>query len=567
MTAPPPTPPDLASLPLFDTTGRQPQDEPPAHPPATTRQAFAGLASPAAAPPASPHLAAEPGSWPAAAPAVDPAWAAQAGPPPRHDSPGRPNGHAATANGHASHQPAAAAPDTGGKVDWQLVASLRGQASERLSGEISDRPWLTEEQQHATARRIIGELLDDEDATAMVDADERRILSLQARTALMRATMDALFGLGRLQPLVEMDDVSNIEIYGADNVWIERSGGWLERVDAVAASDEELIDTIAFIGARSRANERPFSPAHPTLHLRLDGGARLAAMAWVTPRPVVTIRLHRLRDDRLTDLVAKRMLAPSAASFLAAAVRAQKSIVVAGSQGAGKTTCARALAAEIPWWEKIGTAETEFELFLDEMPDRHPRCISVESRPGSGERRADGTVAGEYTLDAAIYDLLRHNLQRILVGEVRGREVTAMLKAMQSGAGSISTTHAHSGEATIGKLVTCVMEIGQHATESYANRQIADHIDLIVFLGFETVAGDDGQPRRHRYVREILAVEPGERHGHVGYPATTHIYAPGPDGRAVPGLLNEEMRQLAGHGFDIDEYYTAGGARPAGNVA
>ena len=41
--------------------------------------------------------------------------------------------------------------------------------------------------------------------------------------------------------------------------------------------------------------DNTFSQAQPRLHMRLDGGARLAATAWVTPRPAVVIRRHRLR--------------------------------------------------------------------------------------------------------------------------------------------------------------------------------------------------------------------------------------------------------------------------------
>src|SRR5690606_25169531 len=113
------------------------------------------------------------------------------------------------------------------------------------------------------------------------------------------------------------------------------------------------------------------------------------AAAWVTPRPSVVIRRHRLRRVTLDDLVARGTLTPLAGSFLAAAIRARKSIVVAGPQGAGKTTMVRALCAEIPSHEAIGTFETEYELHLHELPDVHPIVHAWEARPGSGERGPD----------------------------------------------------------------------------------------------------------------------------------------------------------------------------------
>ena len=79
------------------------------------------------------------------------------------------------------------------------------------------------------------------------------------------------------------------------------------------------------------------------------------------------------------------MLSPVAASFLRAAVRARKSIVISGSQGAGKTTLVRALCAEIDPLEAIGTFETEYELHLHELRVQHPIVFAWEARPGSGD--------------------------------------------------------------------------------------------------------------------------------------------------------------------------------------
>jgi pilus assembly protein CpaF len=108
-----------------------------------------------------------------------------------------------------------------------------------------------------------------------------------------------------------------------DNVMLELIDGSLIDGPAVADSDEELIDFLVFLGSRSEVNARSFSEAQPRLHLRLDGGSRLAAAAWVTPRPSVVIRRHRLMQVTLDDLVARDMMTPVAASFLRAAVRAR----------------------------------------------------------------------------------------------------------------------------------------------------------------------------------------------------------------------------------------------------
>ena len=83
-------------------------------------------------------------------------------------------------------------------------------------------------------------------------------------------------------------------------------------------------------------------------------------------------------------------------------------------------------------------SEPPFELHLHELPDVHPIVHAWEARPGSGERGPDGRQAGEFSLDEALYDSFRFNLSRQIVGEVRGREVLAMIKAMESGATRVS---------------------------------------------------------------------------------------------------------------------------------
>ena len=435
-------------------------------------------------------------------------------------------------------------------LDWTLVNTLRVKASDRLTTAMHERAIaLDAVGQRELGRTIIVELLEDQARSALTTGGMP--FDVPAQRALARAVYDALFGLGRLQPLVDDDRVENIEVNGYDRVTLHFADGSRAPGPPVADSDEELLDFLAFIASRSSGNARPFSPSRPSLHLTLDGGARLAATAWITPRPVVVIRRHRLRRVTLDDLVDRDMLTPLMASFLAAAIRTRRSVVVSGSQGAGKTTMIRALAEELPPWERIGTFETEYELFLHELPDRASTVTAWEARPGSGERGPDGRQAGEITLDDCLYDSFRFNLDRQIVGEVRGREVLAMFKAMQSGAGSMSTTHAASAVGAIRKLVTCALEAGPQVTVDYAERVVAEHIDLIVHLALEVRTDALGQPIRRRYVDEIVAVQPGE-----DGPAHTHVFR-----RGVPGVLPDEYRALADHGFDLAGYAQAAAAR------
>jgi len=170
-------------------------------------------------------------------------------------------------------------------------------------------------------------------------------------------------------------------------------------------------------------------------------------------------------------------------------------------------------------------------------------------------------MSGEYSIMEQLNDSFRYALGVQLVGEVRGPEAWPMLKAMESGPGSMCTTHATDAEGTIGKLVTCAMEAGSHVTSDLAVRKLAQVVDLIVYLRVESITQPDGSSRKARWVSEIVHVTPGE--SEKGY-ALTHVFRAAPGTRiAMPGTLPDTLRGLAGHGFDLAGFYAqAQGGRP-----
>lgn len=125
-----------------------------------------------------------------------------------------------------------------------------------------------------------------------------------------------------------------------------------------------------------------------------------------------------------------------------------------------------------------------------------------------------------------------------------------MIKAMESGTGSISTTHASDAVAAVRKLVTCAMEAGPHVTQALATSKLAATVDLIVHLDLQTTTGSAG-PTRQRKVAEIIALDPGEKE--TGY-ATTHIFSPDANGVATANVLPDAYRALTTYGFDLSGY-------------
>lgn len=377
---------------------------------------------------------------------------------------------------------------------------------------------------------------------------------------LKRAVMAALFGLGRLQPLVDDPQVENVEIAGHDRVLVFYADGRREWADPVAESDAQLIEYLRFIAARRGASgERAFTQANPMLSLSLPPDLRLQAAAFITPRPKVVIRKDRLASLDLAGLRDLHELDHVLFEFLGAAVRAHKSIVVSGrGQGSGKSTLLRALIGQMDPWESIVTVETEYELRLDRMPDRHHRVTSFQARPGTGEVAAGGGEAGEFSVDEVIYGSLRLNADRVVVGEVRGKEVIPMFKAMQMGNGSFSTIHANSARDVVERLVTCAVE-DSSVTEAYAYRQVFQHIDLVIFL---ESSYDPATGRRYRFISQVLEVTAPDVASEVPY-AVNELFVPGPDGRAVPtGVQPTFIDALVAAGFDHSLLGTGGSWGP-----
>ncbi len=446
----------------------------------------------------------------------------------------------ATVTGAGPAVAAAAAPPV--VLDHAIVADIRREVADALAVRLRTAPVHDPRARRELARALLAEVLAGR-ARARVHAGQRP-WGVDEEFALADAVMDALFGMGRLQPLIDDPAVENIEVTGHDQVWIAYADGREVRAEPVAGSDAELVELVQSLVTRTGQAERSFSTASPTLHLRLEDGSRLTAMAWVTPRPVLVIRRHRVRDVTLEQMVGWGAMSPAVAQFLGAAIRAGRNIIVTGPQNAGKTTLLRALAAEFTPMERFATVEREYELHLHELP-RHPRVVAMEARVGSSERDASGRAAGEVTLSDLVVDALRMNVRRVIVGEVRGPEVVPMLNAMSVGDGSMCTLHARSAAKALDRIVTLCLEQGGGMTDSFAYRAAADGIDFIVHLSLHHDAERGGA--RQRFVSEVLEVDGV---GEGGRPVVTTVFTPGPDGRAVPAHRPHCLPDLVDAGFD-----------------
>lgn len=421
-------------------------------------------------------------------------------------------------------------------TDWAVVDQIRSEVANALAEEIA--PGTDSEDRRARAISLIGHYINDEEARRR---DVGTVPWTNAeRRAITQAVLESLFGFGRLQSLLDDPTIENIEIYGYDDVLIQRVGNTFEQADPIAESNEDLLATFAFYAAQQG---RSFDPAHPRLHMSLGPTARLYATGWVVAQPIATIRIHRLVDVTLTNLVDLHLMPPELAQFLRAAVRAKKSIMVAGAQGAGKTTLLRGLINEIDPWEKLAILESTAELHLEQLgKERHRRLVALEAVPGSDEKDANGRPIGEITMDDWARDTFRMNLDRMIVGEILGPEVIAMFEAMQTGAGSLSTIHAKSSAAIPERVVTLARKDGR-VTESFARRQVAESIDLAVYVDVvKTRNAHTGESSLTRRITDVTAYHPGE----AGRVAMTQLWGL-QDGHLIQKMPPEWADDLRPH--------------------
>ena len=340
---------------------------------------------------------------------------------------------------------------------------------------------------------------------------------------MAQAVLDALFGLGRLQALVDDERIENIDVNGCDEVWVTYADGVKVAAAPVADSDDELVALIRSAAARLGLSERRFDTAHPELDLRLPDGSRLSALMAVTRRPLISIRRHRYMDLTLADLVDMGSLDEGLATFLAACVRAPQEPRGGGAMNSGKTTLVRALAAEIPPRERVVTIEQAFELGLDTHRDRHPDLVALEARGANTE--GEGVIS----MARLVRRALRMNADRVIVGEVLGDEVLPMLNAMSQGrAGSMCTIHADSSAGTFRRIASYAVQAQERLPLPATNLLIAGALHFVVYVDVATDEalrsgeelanlaswgrGDTGQAamrrflpaRRRRFVSSVL---------------------------------------------------------------
>ena len=135
-----------------------------------------------------------------------------------------------------------------------------------------------------------------------------------------------------------------------------------------------------------------------------------------------------------------------------------------------KLTVLNVLSSFIPSDERIITIEDAAELKL-----KQNHVISLETRTMNYEKE------GEVTIRDLVINSLRMRPDRIIVGEVRGKEAFDMLQAMNTGhEGSLSTLHANGAADALNRLETMVLMAGIQIPVLAIREYIENAIDIVV---------------------------------------------------------------------------------------
>ena len=299
--------------------------------------------------------------------------------------------------------------------------------------------------------------------------------------------------LAPLAPWLSRPDVTDVLINRPGEVWIETAGGAMSREPADQLTEVALQRLARQIAA---ASHQGVNREQPLLSATLPDGARVQVVAPPATRGglVMAVRKHLLSDMTLDELGAdglfdaahradpSRDAAADAAleatldagdtqGFLRAAVAARKTIVISGGTGSGKTTLLNALVKEIPRTERLGVIEDAPEVRLDQP--NAVGLISVRGELGEAQVDADDLLAAA----------LRLRPDRILLGELRGKEAFAFMRAVNSGhPGSITTIHADSPAGALDQIALLALTSGVDLGWDKVQAYVGQVVDVVVQL-------------------------------------------------------------------------------------
>jgi type IV secretion system protein VirB11 len=294
--------------------------------------------------------------------------------------------------------------------------------------------------------------------------------------------------LSPLAPFLTRADVTDIYVNRPGEVWFEAYGEEAQRClvpDLTRETLQRLVRQIAALSAQGVSRE------HPILAAGLPTGERIQVVIPPATRGeiAIAIRKHIVSDLKLEDFAPAAKLVPDdqrkadtsgvggrerklevdAPSLLRQAVRDRKTILISGGTSSGKTTLLNSLLREIPSRERLILIEDTPELQV-----RHENAVGLVAARSALREAEVGT-------DDLLMASLRMRPDRIILGELRGKEAVTFLRAINTGhPGSMTTIHADSCEGAIEQLAFLALQAGLNLSWRDLLSYIRSSVDISV---------------------------------------------------------------------------------------
>ena len=335
-----------------------------------------------------------------------------------------------------------------------------------------------------SAREEIRDIVND------IIAIKNFAMSISEQEELLEDICNDVLGYGPLEPLLARDDIADIMVNGARNVYIEVNGK-VEQTNVRFRDNQQLLNICQRIVSQVG---RRVDESSPICDARLPDGSRVNVIAPPLSIDGATLTIRKFKKDKLTldQLVRFGAISPAGAEVLKVIGRVRCNVVISGGTGSGKTTLLNCLTNYIDRDERIITCEDSAELQLQQ-----PHVVRLETRPPNLEGE------GEVTMRDLVRNCLRMRPERIIVGEVRGPEVFDLLQAMNTGHdGSMGTIHANSPRECLSRIESMVAMGGYTLPQKTVREIIVASVDVII----QAERLRDGS-RRITHVTEVVGME------------------------------------------------------------
>ena len=315
-------------------------------------------------------------------------------------------------------------------------------------------------------------------------------MSIAEQEQLLQDICNDVLGYGPLEPLLARDDIADIMVNGAGDVFIE-VGGRVQKTGIRFRDNTQLMNICQRIVSQVG---RRVDESSPICDARLADGSRVNVIAPPLALDGPTLTIRKFKKDKLTmqHLVDFGSITPEGAKVLQIIGASRCNVLISGGTGSGKTTLLNCLTGFIGEEERVITCEDAAELQLQQ-----PHVVRLETRPPNLEGQ------GQVTMRDLVKNCLRMRPERIIVGEVRGPEAFDLLQAMNTGHdGSMGTLHANSPREGLSRIESMITMGGYNLPTKTIREMISGSIDVVV----QAARLRDGS-RKITHITEVLGME------------------------------------------------------------